>query len=228
MAKAKRAAKPTAGASRLMRFLVARKRLLLSLVAGVVLFAVLPGSFSPVTRGLLAWDLVALIYVGFAFLMIARADVETCHRRAALYDEGDLVIVLIVVVGGAASFAAIFAELTAVKAGGNIYFALGQAALTIVLSWTFTHLSFALHYANLYYRPDDDGPGGLKFPGDRAPDYRDFLYYAFVIGCAAQTGDVATESSDMRMVSLIHGIVSFAFNTAILALTINVGASLLS
>ena len=80
-----------------------------------------------------------------------------------------------------------------------------------------------------YYRPDKDGvPGGLDFPGDEPPDYRDFLYYSFVIGCAAQTADVATTSRDMRMVSLIHGVVAFAFNTAILALMINVGASLLS
>ena len=97
----------------------------------------------------------------------------------------------------------------------------------MALSWTFTHIVFTLHYANVYYRPDDDGPGGLHFPGNRPPDYRDFLYYSFVIGCACQTGDVATISPAMRRLTLVHGIVAFAFNTAILALTINVGASLL-
>jgi uncharacterized membrane protein len=101
-------------------------------------------------------------------------------------------------------------------------------AATVVLSWTFTHIVFTLHYANIYYRPNEEGTaGGLEFPGKRAPDYRDFVYYAFVIGCAAQTGDVNTTSIAMRRVSLIHGIVAFGFNTAILALTINVGASLL-
>ena len=80
-----------------------------------------------------------------------------------------------------------------------------------------------------YYRPDaSERVWELDFPGDRPPDYRDFLYYAFVIGCAAQTGDVSTVSRDMRMVSLVHGIIAFVFNTAILALSINVGASLLS
>ena len=102
-------------------------------------------------------------------------------------------------------------------------------AATVILSWTFTHTVFALHYANIYYRPDELGsPGGLAFPGERAPDYRDFLYYAFVIGCAAQTGDIDTISHAMRRVTLFHGIVAFVFNTAILALSINVGASLLS
>ena len=97
---------------------------------------------------------------------------------------------------------------------------------TVALSWTFTHIVFTLHYANVYYKPDEDGPGGLAFPGHRPPDYRDFLYYAFVIGCACQTGDVATLSHAMRRLTLLHGIVAFAFNTAILALMINVGASL--
>jgi uncharacterized membrane protein len=100
--------------------------------------------------------------------------------------------------------------------------------LTVALSWAFTHTVFTLHYAHVYYRPDEDGPGGLAFPGHRAPDYRDFLYYSFVIGCAAQTGDVATVSHAMRQLTMMHGIVAFTFNTAILALTINVGASLLS
>jgi uncharacterized membrane protein len=215
--------------SRLVRFLMARRRLVASTVSGLVLLALLPDSIRLVTRLLLAWDLTAAIYVGFAFLMMARATVETCHWRAALYDEGDWMIVLIVVACGGASFAAIFAELTAVRADANAHLALAVAALTIVLSWTFTHLSFTLHYANLYYRPLEDGPpGGLKFPGHRAPDYRDFLYYAFVIGCAAQTADVETITPTMRMVSLMHGVVAFAFNTAILALTINVGATLLA
>ena len=100
--------------------------------------------------------------------------------------------------------------------------------VTVVLSWSFTHILFTLHYANVYYRPHEHGtPGGLDFPGERPPDYRDFLYYAFVIGCATQTGDVNTTSREMRLITLAHGVVAFAFNTAILALMINVSASLL-
>jgi len=216
--------------SRFGRFLIARRRLLLAILAGIVLATVLPPTTRAATRFLLAWDLTAFIYVAFAFLMIARSTVETCHARAALYDESDWVIVTLVVASAAASFAAIFAELSAIKSGqAPVAFGLVVTGFTVVLAWTFTHVMFTLHYANHYYRPDKDGvPGGLDFPGDEPPDYRDFLYYSFVIGCAAQTADVATTSRDMRMVSLIHGVVAFAFNTAILALMINVGASLLS
>ena len=216
--------------SRLGRVMLARRRLAASIVAGVVLFIVLPPHLRPVTRVLLAWDLTALIYVVFALVMVSRSTVETCHRRAALYDESDWVIVALVVASAAASFAAIFAELAVVKtAVGPPALSLAVTGLTVVLSWTFTHMVFTLHYANLYYMPHADGhPGGLEFPGHRPPDYRDFVYYSFVIGCASQTGDVNTVSHAMRRITLIHGIVSFAFNTAILALMVNVSASLLN
>ncbi len=203
--------------------------MLLALLAGLLLLAVLPPSLRLATRLLLAWDLAAAIYVAFALIMIFRSEVETCHAHAALYDESDWVIVTVVVASAAASFAAIFVELDMIKAGhGPMMLGLAITGATLVLSWTFTHIIFTLHYANIYYRPHENGPpGGLDFPGERPPDYRDFLYYSFVIGCAAQTADVNTTSREMRLISLLHGIVAFAFNTAILALTINVGAGLL-
>ncbi len=212
------------------RILLARRRLLASIFAGVVLFLLLPQHLRLATRILVSWDLTAFIYIAFAFLMIAKSTVETCHRRAALYDESDWVIVTLVVASAAASFGAIFAELAVVKSATTPpVISLGVTGLTIVLSWTFTHMVFTLHYANLYYRPHKDGhPEGLEFPGGAAPDYRDFIYYSFVVGCACQTGDVNTVSHAMRRITLIHGIVAFAFNTAILALMVNVGASLLN
>jgi len=213
---------------RATRFVVGRRRLLLSFVAGLLLFAFLPGHMRMPTRFILAWDLTALLYVIFTLGMIFNSTVETCHDRASLYDEGDWVILMLVVASASASFVAIFAELSSFTAQrGPAALGLFITLATVSLSWAFTHIVFTLHYANVYYKPDDDGPGGLAFPGHRAPDYRDFLYYSFVIGCASQTGDVATVSPAMRRLTLVHGVIAFAFNTAILALTINVGASLL-
>ena len=216
--------------SRVARFVVARQRLLASIGAGLALLVVLPDSLRLATRLLLAWDLTSAIYVGFAFLMIARSTVETCRRRAALYDEADWVILLLVVGSAAAGLVAIFFELAVIRSSsGPLVLGLVMTGVTVALSWTFTHMIFTLHYANLFYRTDADGPdNGLEFPGGRPPDYRDFLYYSFVIGCATQTADVNTVSPTMRRTTLMHGVVSFAFNTAILALMINVGASLLS
>jgi len=215
--------------SRIARILVARRRLMISIVAGLVLLLVLPGSYRMATRFLLAWDLTAAIYVGAALSMIARSTVETCRARAALYDESDWAIMGLVVASSAASFVAIFAELAAIKSEhARPIISLVVTGATVILSWAFTHVIFTLHYANLYYRPSEHGmPGGLEFPGKRPPDYRDFLYYSFVIGCATQTADVNTVSPAMRRATLVHGVIAFAFNTAILALTINVGASLL-
>jgi uncharacterized membrane protein len=223
-------AKSTFNSSRLQRMFLLRRRLGVTIVVGIALFCVLPGTMRLATRALLSWDLTAALYIGLVFAMIARSTVETCHRRAALYDEGDWAITLLVVGSAAASFVAIFAELANLKSSGQFpLFSLGLTGATVVLSWTFTHVVFTLHYANLYYRPDHHGPaGGLEFPGDRDPDYRDFLYYAFVIACASQTGDVNTLSREMRRITLLQGIVAFVFNTALLALSINVGASLLS
>lgn len=215
--------------SRIYRFVTGRRRLLLSFAAGLVLFALLPGWIRQPTRLIVAWDLTAMIYIAASLWMFVHSTVETCRSRAALYDEGDWIILLLVIASAAASFGAIFAELPALRQPEHsVTLALILTGATVALSWTFTHTVFTLHYANVYYRHDEDGPGGLDFPGDRQPDYRDFLYYSFVIGCAAQTGDVATTSVAMRYLSLVHGIVAFTFNTAILALTINVGASLLS
>jgi len=215
--------------SRLLRILVARRRLLVSVAAGLILLFVLPTSFRTATRYLLAWDLTSAIYVGAAFWMIARSTIETCHARAALYDESDWVIVTLVVTSSAASFVAIFAELGAIKSGhAPPVISLVVTGATVVMSWTFTHVVFTLHYANLYYRPGNQGvPGGLEFAGKRPPDYHDFLYYSFVIGCTAQTADVNTVSPAMRRTTLVHGVIAFAFNTAILAFAINIGASLL-
>lgn len=214
---------------RIYRFVTGRRRLLLSCVAGLVLYAFLPTSVRLPTRLILAWDVTAIIYIAATLWMFVHSTVDICRSRAALYDEGDWIILLLVIASAGASFVAIFAELPVLKQPEqSVSLALFITGVTVALSWTFTHTVFTLHYANVYYREDDDGPGGLDFPGDREPDYRDFLYYSFVIGCAAQTGDVATTSVAMRYLSLVHGIVAFTFNTAILALTINVGASLLS
>ena len=214
---------------RVFRFMMGRKRLLLSSLAGVILLALLPQGYSLSTRFILAWDLTASLYITSIMVMIWRSTVEDCHNLAALNDEGDWTILVLVVAAAVTSFVCIAVELPGLKAPHQSRpLGIFITGLTVILSWTFTHTVFTLHYANVYYRPDEDGPGGLAFPGHREPDYRDFLYYSFVIGCAAQTGDVATVSRAMRHLTMVHGIVAFAFNTAILALTINVGASLLS
>ena len=95
-------------------------------------------------------------------------------------------------------------------------------------SWLMIHTIYAFHYAHRYYQseidPKPQGPG-LKFPGKLAPDYFDFLYHSFVVGMTSQVSDVQVTSREMRRITLVHGVLSFAFNMLVLALSINVVAS---
>jgi uncharacterized membrane protein len=103
-----------------------------------------------------------------------------------------------------------------------------------VSAWVFIHLTFALHYAHDYFdelatelgKPLVER-GGLRFPGTETPDYYDFLYFSYVIGVACQTADVDITSSLMRRTALVHCVLAFFFNSAVLALTINIAAGLI-
>lgn len=87
---------------------------------------------------------------------------------------------------------------------------------------------FALHYAHDdYVALIRRQPPGLAFPGEDNPDYGDFLYFACVIGTAAQTADVPFTSRTMRRTGLVHGVLAFFFNATLLALTINIASGLL-
>lgn len=210
-----------------IRLFAARPRLMFSAAVGVLLIVLLPPSYRLTTRMLIGWDVGAVLYLLFVFTMIRHAPVSEIKKRAALYDEGGISFLILTLLAVAASFAAIFAELAHTKsmiereAG-----AVALAAVTVVLSWSLTHVMFALHYAHLYYRGGHTVDGGLLMPEKDEPDYSDFMYFSFVIGCASQTADISSTTRAMRKVMTIHGIVSFFFNAAILALTINIAASL--
>ena len=213
----------------LRRFIGGHARLIISIGIGLIAIVILPESLRLTGRIVLGWDALTLSYVITTGTLMIRSDVSRCRRRAALYDEGDWTILIVTMIGAVASFFAIVSELAASKAAGQPFLSTFIfTASTVALSWIFTHMIFALHYANLYYRTNAKGEhGGLLFPGEREPDYRDFLYYAFVIACAAQTADVATVSPAMRRVTLVHCVTAFAFNSAILALMINITAGLM-
>jgi uncharacterized membrane protein len=218
-----------AQSKRVWRGMQSRHALLVCALAGILIFPVLPETWRFGTRLLLAWDVTALLFVSMVFVSTYKADIAHCRRRAATYDAGDFAILMITVLATVASFTAIFIELAGLKSESYAFMHLLLTGFTVALSWAFTHIGFALHYASLYYRQvDGQDFGGLQFPGDHEPDYSDFMYYSFVIACAAATADVNTTKRAMRQVTMIQGIIAFVFNTAVLALSINIGASLVS
>jgi len=205
----------------------AHKRLLLSAVLGLVATLVLPASLAPITRMLIGWDIGMLFYLAGAALLISGSSVDAIRRNAAAQDEGASAILVLAAAAAIASLGAIFAELSAIghtHPGYGIYVALTIA--TVVLSWTFTHVIFSLHYAHEFYG-EHDRSDCLKFPGDEQPDYWDFIYFAFVVGMTFQVSDVAVTKKPARRLVVAHGVLSFFFTTAIVALTVNIAASMI-
>lgn len=209
----------------------ARPRLLVSTLVAIAAAALLPARFALSSRLLLAWDVGASLYLILAFVMMARSAVADMRRRAGTQDEGAIFILLVTSLAAVASLAAIAIELHGSGGAGaeGKPFRIALAGVTILCSWLFVHTSFALHYAHEFYGEGrDERIGGLRFPEPKYdPDYWDFLYFAANLGAAAQTSDVMVTGQSMRRLVLAHTILSFLFNTTILALAVNVGASLL-
>ncbi len=219
--------------ARLPLYLVAHQRLLLSAALGAVVGLLIPQGWGPITRALLGWDFGALAFLLLIVVMIVRSTGEHIRMRAALQDAGRWVVLILTVAGVLFSLLAIAFIQHHLKSStpgeAGLYF--GLIAATILLSWLLAHTMFALHYAHDYYGPavdldDADGLiGGLEFPSCDAPDYWDFLYFSFVIGMTCQVSDVQVSGQGIRRVALAHGVVSFFFNTIILAFTVNIAAS---
>ena len=206
-----------------VRLVYARPRTFFSIALGIVAFFLLPSSLRLVTRLLIGWDIFVAMYIVLVYIMMGRSTLATIRRIAALQDDGRFLIPLLTALGAFASLAAIVSELgQAQHKPAELIF----ATMTVALSWAAVHSAFALHYAHDYYRGDK--PGGLQFPsGDHNEhaDYWDFVYFSFVVGMTAQVSDVGITDKTIRRTVTVHGIISFVFNTALLALMVNIAAS---
>lgn len=207
--------------------LAARPRLLIAAACGIAIGLVEFG-LPATTRFLVAWDVFIATHLVLVAIMIAQSNPDDLNERAEREDPGAALILIFFALAALASLGATVLELRAMKATGGSLAALGGLLVggTILLSWLFAHTTFGLHYAHDYYAGKEDRKG-LNFPGETPPDYWDFLYFSFNLGAAAQTSDVQIESPRTRRTVLAHTIVSFLFNTGVLALAINVGASLI-
>lgn len=215
----------------ILRLVRARPRLFIAAAVATVVGLALPASVAShsVTRWLLAWNTGAGLYVVLAAIMMVRSADHKMRRRAQMQDDGRIVILSLVVITTIASLAAIAGELVVVKdmhgfmKGAHI----ALAGFTVLASWAFIQVMFALHYAHDYYSAVcHQRKPGLQFPEDDAPDYGDFFYFAAVIGTSGQTADVSFVTKPMRRIGTLHCILAYLFNTTVLALLINIGASM--
>jgi uncharacterized membrane protein len=215
---------------RCVRPFLQRPHLLTAIAFGVVLFfATAPFVERAVTRGLIGWNGGVLLFLGLAFLYMSGADSRCMKRRAIAHDEGGHLMLLLTLLAAVASIGALVAELSQAK-GHDGGYRVALAAGTVVLSWLFVQVVFAMHYAHVYFLAEAqsaDHQRGLDFGyGEEEPDYWDFVHFAIVIGATSQTADIVFKSRQMRRVGTLHSIVAFGFNTAILATMINLAAAL--
>lgn len=215
-----------------IRLIFSRPRLFSSILIGVVVTFILPKSLAlhEITRAIIGWNVGAWLYLILAARMMFWTTQEKMRARAIKQDDGKFVVLGMVILAAIVSIGAIVAELAVVKEmhGMLRYTHITLAILTILSSWTFTQLMFALHYAHDFYAAKENGlSGGLEFPQTPAPEYIDFLYFACVIGTSGQTADVNFISRAMRRTGLIHCVLAFFFNTTLVALTINIASSLI-
>jgi uncharacterized membrane protein len=219
------------------KILMLRWRLAVSLLCGLGLYFFLPIRWGIPLRPLISWDFSAAIYIIWSIgIMTSDVNSQRLRRYAALQDESRWIFLILMCFAAVASLGAIVGLLPHAKDSPPPLFIvhIATAAVTIMASWTLIHIIFAFHYAHDYYGDADPSPDayeeqeGLKFPGKEQPVYLDFLYYSFVVGMTCQVSDVQITSRGMRRQTMIHGVLSFFFNTVILAISINIAASLLS
>lgn len=220
-----------------VRHLLARIRLVGSFLLGVLICLALPAWLDLSSRVLIGWNVAIALYLTLIGIMMVHATHESMRQRARQLDEGRHVVLLLAVAAALGSLVAIVFELYNLKKASPDIVALhiGLALSTIISAWSFVHVIFTEHYAHGFYRDldyagslaDDDKGKGLRFPGQPRPDYLDFLYFSFTIGVANQTADTDVVSRSMRVLVLIHSVISYFFNTIILALAINIAAGML-
>lgn len=216
---------------KLLGHLRAHPHIVVSGAIGAVAAVAATGVDNLVGRCLVGWNVGVWVYLAWTGWTMTHSDQAHLKRVAVAQAEGATTVLAIVALGALASFGAIFVELAAAKAGGprealpHVLFTLS----TVVGSWLLVPTLFSLNYASQYHVGEGD-KDGLKFPEQTdgfEPDYSDFLYFSFTIAVALQTSDVTISARPIRRLVLLQSVLSFVFNTTILAFTINIAASLL-
>jgi uncharacterized membrane protein len=199
-----------------------RVRVLAATVAGLL------GGISAWKQGstfalLVGWNAASLAMLVLAWIMIAEASPEETRKRAGSEDPGRTLVYVIVLLASSVSLlAAVVLSRDAKTLPAEVAHRLSPLCLaTVAVAWGLTHTAFTLRYARLYYRADAEGVGGVEFPDKLSPSYFDFAYFAFTIGMCFQTSDVCIASPQIRRTVLLHALIAFTYNTAILAFVLN-------
>lgn len=204
--------------------------LAIGLAAWLLLGGIAPG-WPNQTRAITGWDVGAFAFLVLALHLFVTRPPPEMAAEAEAQEEGAWTIFWVMLLGTIFSFAALSGEFSGLKDLPRVERGLHVAlvAATLMLSWLLAHVVFTFRYAHEWYDLDGLGQtkGGLQFPSDDQPDYLDFLYFSVVIGMTFQVSDVQITARRLRRLALLHGMISFLFNTVIVALTVNIAAGLL-
>jgi uncharacterized membrane protein len=192
----------------------------------------LPAALASTTRAIVAWDLGVLAYLLLSAQLFVSEPAKQMPAAAEAQQEGEWTIFWITLAAVIVSFIAVGSEFSEIKTAPaqRRGWEVALVSATLLSSWLMTHVTFALRYAHEYYARDEGGPDvdrGLDFPNENEPDYLDFLYFALVLGMTFQVSDVQITSRKLRRIATLHGLLSFLFNTVIVALTVNIAAGLM-
>jgi uncharacterized membrane protein len=217
---------------RLWRVFAGRPLLFVGAACGLVVAPLLPAPLSHTTRAILAWDTGVIVYLALSAWLFTTERAQYMTIDAEAQQEGEWTIFALTMAAVVFSFVAIVHEFATLQAssGWQKDLHLALVAVTLFVSWLMTHTTFAFRYAHEYYSKYPSGADidrGLEFPGETRPDYLDFVYFSLVLGMTFQVSDVQITSRKLRRLAVLHGLLSFLFNTIILALTVNLAAGLL-
>jgi uncharacterized membrane protein len=198
-------------------------RVAIAFVVGLAAFGAAAVGMRPAAAGFIAWDIFGLVLLVLSWSSIVRCTAgDTCHRAGA-DDPGRTLVYVVVVLASAVSLlgATVLVRRPHALPPELEPCAAALCLFTVALAWTMTHTAFTFRYAHLYYRNDAEGVGGIDLPGGAAPAYFDFAYFAFTIGMCFQVSDLCVTSHQIRRTVLLHAIISFAYNSVVLAFVLN-------
>ncbi|WON93860.1 DUF1345 domain-containing protein [Sphingobacterium sp. Lzh-3] len=203
-------------------------RALLSVCMFLLIYLISPIRSLPLLNLMLCWFGFCVSYIVISWFTFYTMPIATIAKKAQQEDGSRLFVSLFIILVTLGCFVSVLMIIVSSKDRElNDAYIIIICMLAMLASWVLVHTIYTFHYARLYYENKSNGDG-LEFPGDDKPDYIDFAYFSFVMGCTFQVSDVGISSKKIRRVALFHGLLSFALNTFVVALTINIISGLIN
>ena len=203
-------------------------RALLSVGMFLLIYFISPIHSLPLLNLMLCWLGFCVSYIAISWFTFYTMSIGTIAKKAQQEDGSRLFVSLFVILVTIGCFVSVLMIIISSKDKQlKDAYIIVICILAMMASWILVHTIYTFHYARLYYENKSNGDG-LAFPGDDKPDYLDFAYFSFVMGCTFQVSDVGISSKKIRRVALFHGLLSFALNTFVVALTINIISGLIN